>query len=98
MVNTKLELDVQDKQADELDLILQFLRGTYNLDTNRAANPDYSWKEPVDVVKDYLTKVYERFDAATAQYGWLRNQLLVDLVITIPVVSTLIFFCCIGDY
>ena len=32
MVNTKLELDVQDNKSDELELILQALDGMHNLD------------------------------------------------------------------
>jgi hypothetical protein len=50
MVNTKMELDVQDRKLDELDLILQVLDGVNDLNfDDTIANkgfPEYTWKAP----------------------------------------------------
>lgn len=52
MVNTKMELDVQEKRIDELELILQVLEGTSNLDFDHVKKsqgyPEYTWKDPVN--------------------------------------------------
>jgi hypothetical protein len=50
MVNTKMELDVQDRKLDELELILQVLDGVNDLNhDDTIANkgfPEYTWKSP----------------------------------------------------
>jgi hypothetical protein len=50
MVNTKMELDVQDKKFDELELILQLLDGVNDLNFDdtiaKKGSPDYTWKGP----------------------------------------------------
>lgn len=91
MVNTKLELDIQDNKLDELELILQVLDGTSNLgfDHVKASKglPEYTWKTPEDIVKDYLTQVFEYLNQAVADFGSdLRAQIPVDIVVTVPVV------------
>lgn len=96
MVNTKLELDVQDNKSDELDLILQVLDGMNNLNFDHVAAakgyPDYTWKVPEDIVTDYLTKVFQYLDEAVAHFGAeLRAKIPVDIVLTVPVVSPLFF-------
>src|SRR2546423_15537554 len=62
MVNTKLELDVQDNNSDELDLILTLLDGIQDLDFGNIAashaRPEYSWKAPEDILADYLTQIF----------------------------------------
>src|SRR5271168_2882894 len=84
MVNTKLELDVQENKLDELELILQVLDGTKNLgfDNVKASKgyPDYTWKNPEDIVKDYMTQVFEYLNQAVADFGPdLRAQIPVDI-------------------
>jgi hypothetical protein len=91
MVNTKLELDVQDDKADELDLIIQALEGMDNLsfENVKAANgyPAYTWKAPEDIVTDYLTKVFPYVNKQLDENATLRKGLKVDIVVTVPVVS-----------
>ena len=91
MVNTKMELDVQDNKLDELELLLQVLRGTSNLDFDHIKRsrglPDYTWKPPEEVLEDYLTKIFEQVIPAFDQFiTLLRESMVVDLVITVPVV------------
>lgn len=91
MVNTKLELDVQDNKLDELELILQVLDGTGNLAFDRVkaskGYPEYSWKNPEDIVADYLTQVFHHLNQVVTDFGPdLRAQIPVDIVITVPVV------------
>lgn len=48
------------------------------------------WKDPEDVVTDYLTKVFEYLDEAFDVFGsHLRQNIPVDIVVTVPVVSPL---------
>jgi len=91
MVNTKLELDVQDNKLDELELILQLLHGTKNLGFEHVkaskGYPAYTWKTPENIVTDYLTKVFQYLNKALSNFGsTLRGQIPVDIVITVPVV------------
>ncbi|KAH7078751.1 hypothetical protein BKA63DRAFT_591475 [Paraphoma chrysanthemicola] len=89
MINTKLELGVQDKRLDELTLIIQALNGMKNLDFNhiKAAKgyPDYPWKKPEAIVTDYLTKAFKAFSDATNYMTEVKRTSPVDIVITIPV-------------
>ena len=90
MVNTKLELEVQDTRLDELDLIIQVLAGMKNLNFEQVkhvqSNPGYTWKGPEDIVTDYLTKVFEHFEKATAYLAEIKTNVPVDIVVTVPVV------------
>ena len=91
MVNTKLELDVEDNKLDELELIQQLLHGTKNLGFEHVkaskGYPAYTWKTPEDIVTDYLTQVFQYLNHAVADFGSaLRAQMPVDIVITVPVV------------
>lgn len=91
MVNTKLELDVQENKLDELELILQVLDGTKNLDISEIKKsqgyPEYTWKSPEEIVTDYLTKIFQYLNQRFEVFGdRLRSTMLVDVVITVPVV------------
>ena len=92
MVNTKLELDVQGGKLDELELLLQVLDGTSNLEFDRGVKaskgyPEYTWKNPEDIITDYLTKVFHHLNQVVTYFGAdLRAKLPVDIVITVPVV------------
>lgn len=90
MVNTKLELEAQDKRLDELDLIIQLLEGTDDLNFEHVKSaqgyPGYTWKSPEIIVTDYLTKVFEHFEKATDYLAEIRNHCPVDIMVTVPVV------------
>jgi len=90
MLNTKLELDNQDNKLDELELILQVLEGMNNLTFSHVkaskGYPEYTWKAPQDIVSDYLSKVFYYLNEAVA--GFKEAQIPVDLVLTVPVVSS----------
>ncbi|KAF2495164.1 hypothetical protein BU16DRAFT_539159 [Lophium mytilinum] len=92
MINTKLELDVQDNKSDELELILQVLDGMKDLSFNyvRASGgyPEYTWKSPDEIVTDYLTKVYQALESnlkTQIRDQGIRQRLTVDIVVTVPV-------------
>jgi hypothetical protein len=90
MMNTKLELDVQDDKLDELELIIQLLEGTCNLDFSHVKKsrgyPEYTWKEPEEIVTDYLTNIFKYLDRAIEYIGpQLRQSMAIDIVITTPV-------------
>jgi hypothetical protein len=92
MVNTKLELDVQENRIDELELILQVLDGTNNLDFEHVKKsrgyPEYTWKTPEEVVTDYLRKVFQYLYQNFETFGQhLKLNIPVDIVLTVPVVS-----------
>lgn len=91
MVNTKLELDVQDSRLDELDLIVQVLDGMKNLSFEHIKRskgyPNYTWKQPEEIVSDYLSKMFQSFERATEYIDELKATLPVDIVLTVPVVS-----------
>jgi hypothetical protein len=93
MVNTKLELDVQETRLDELNLIIQVLDGMKDLgfDHIKASKgmPEYTWKNPEAIVTDYLKKAFEPFLDATEYMAAIRALAPVDVVITVPVVSHL---------
>jgi len=98
MINTKLELDVQDSKIGELELILQVLEGMGNLhfDHVKAARgyPEYTWKTPEEIATDYLTKVFQRVDRVVEKFSpLLKTRIPVDIVITVPVVSFKAFLC-----
>lgn len=90
MVNTKLELEIQDSVFDELDLTLNVLRGTGNLEFERlkaaGPNPDYTSKGPTEIVTDYLTKIYEVANNVIDRETLVQTNTPVDIVVTVPVV------------
>lgn len=90
MVNTKLELEIQDSLFDELDLTLNVLRGTGNLEFEHlkqtGPSPDYSSKSPMEIVTDYLTKVYECACNEIDRELLEQTNTAVDIVVTVPVV------------
>lgn len=98
MVNTKMELDVHDDKIDELELILQVLNGTHDLNFNEIKAQKgflkYPVKNPEEVVADYLTKVFGHLKKALAipyfdYETQFKGQIPVDIVITIPVACSL---------
>jgi hypothetical protein len=91
MINTKLELDLQDNKSEELDLILQALDGMNNLHFEHVkaskGYPEYTWKGPGDIVTDYLTKIFQYLSLAIKNFSpELRARIPVDIVVTVPVV------------
>jgi hypothetical protein len=91
MINTKLELDIQDNKSEELDLILQALDGMNNLNFSyveaATGHPDYPSKSPGDIVADYLTKIFQYTSFALKHFGpEFRARIPVDIVITVPMV------------
>jgi hypothetical protein len=95
MINTKLELDVQDNKIDELEALIQFLKGTRNLsfDYIKAAqgHAEYTSRKPEEIVQDYLAKIFPYVDQAISErLAHLRIKMPVDIVITVPVVSLFI--------
>jgi hypothetical protein len=95
MVHTKMELDVQETRLDELDLIIQVLDGMKDLNFGHImaskGMPEYTWKTPEEVVTDYLKKVFAPVWDATSYLGPIRESVAVDIVITVPVVSSVVF-------
>jgi len=99
MINTKLELEVQDNKSGELELILQALEGMGNLrfEHVKAARgcPEYTWKSPEEIVTDYLIKVFQCVDREVEKFSpLLKARIPVDIVITVPVVSVEAFNLC----
>jgi hypothetical protein len=102
MVNTKLELDVQDNKIEELELLLQVLDGTCNLKfehvRNAKGDPEYTWRDPEHIVTDYLTEIFKVVQRTFQDSGThAMGHVPVDIVITVPVVrpilrSLLIFY------
>jgi molecular chaperone DnaK (HSP70) len=90
MINTKLELDLQDNKSEELNLILQTLDGMDNLKFEHVKTskgyPEYTWKGPEDIVADYLTKIFHAFMPAMNFPAEYLARIPVDIVITVPVV------------
>lgn len=86
MVNTKMQFDVQERKLDELETTLQILQGTGFLDFNHVKNAGkhsgYTWKAPVEVAADYLTKVRERICLALSH---VIARVEIDIVVTVPV-------------
>lgn len=91
MVHTKLQLDVDDPSA-ELDLILQALDGMHDLDFQYIIDggaEKYTRKGPEEIVKDYLTKVFDYLlKAVTPFTEGFRKTIPVDIVATIPAVRS----------
>jgi hypothetical protein len=92
MINTKLELDVQDNKSDELRLLLQVLEGMHNFSFEyvRACRgyPDYTSKNPEQIITDYMSRIFQRFEQHVDKFGTtLTSRLLVDIVVTVPVVG-----------
>lgn len=91
MVHTKLELGLQDVLG-ELDLTIQVLDGMKNLSfddmmtsVDDRGRPAYSHKSPEEIVTDYLTKVFKRFDEAVGEFtDAFRRNTATDLVVTVP--------------
>lgn len=91
MLNMKLELN-QNERAEELDMLLCLLEGTYDLDFEEIRGtdgaPEYTYKSPETIIKDFLTHVIDSLDAALAlDIHDLRYTWPMDVVITVPVVS-----------
>ncbi len=93
MVNTKLELELQDSLFDELDLTLNVLRGTGNLEYERlrkaGPDPDYTCKSPTEIVTDYLSKVYECARNKIDLDALVQTKTPIDIVVTVQVVRTM---------
>lgn len=94
MAHTKLELDVQDSKADELDRILHHLDGMHDLSFDHVqrlnGKPDYSPKKPDNIIEDYLKRVFTRVIMYLEDQGIGRQEQiewLVDIVFTVPMVS-----------
>jgi hypothetical protein len=92
MVHTKLELDAQQSKLDELNIILDNLDGMHNLCFDHVlktdGNPDFAAKKPEIVVLDYMRKIFDRVMKYLVKIPEeLRQSLLVDIVITHPVVG-----------
>lgn len=89
MINTKLELDLQDNKSEELDLILQALEGMDDLNFEHVkmskGYPSYTWKGPEDIVADYLEKVFQCVPAALNLPTEYLDRIPVDIVVTVPV-------------
>ncbi len=88
MINTKLELDY-NSVTGELDLITQTLDGVDNLNFQRVrhlrATREHIWKRPEEIVRDYLTKVFQHLLNEINNFSEIfRHQLRLDLVITVP--------------
>lgn len=91
IVNTKAELDVQDSKLEELKLLLQVLDGMCNLDFENLKKsrgyPEYIWKDPEEIVTDYLTKVFQCLNQNCQHFGdTLITRIPVDIVLTVPIV------------
>jgi hypothetical protein len=90
MVHTKLQLDVDGTSA-ELDLILQALDGMHNLNFQYIIDhggDKFPRKTPEEIVKDYLTKVFDYLFKAVEQFPEaLRKTIPVDIVATVPAVG-----------
>jgi len=92
MINTKLELDVLPNKSDELELILQCLDGVENLSFNHIKKakgfPQYTAKDPEQIVTDYLHEIYQHVDKLVDEFSEaVRSRIPVTIAITVPVVS-----------
>lgn len=91
--NMKLQLDVQPKRLDGLELTLEVLEGAGNLSIEHVKrsnqDPAYAHKPPTTIVTDYLTRVFEcawKLIDERSQFGTKKPP--VDVVVTVPVVRT----------
>jgi len=94
MIHTKLQLDLQDV-AGELDLIVHALKGMKDLNFGQlklmGPLPAYTPKSAEDIVKAYLTKVFEYLSEAIEGFSKeLTAQIPVDIVVTVPTVRSLV--------
>jgi hypothetical protein len=93
LVWTKLDLDRQER-SEELNMILNALVGTNNLDFDLIQQsqglPSYPAKDPVDIVADYLEKVRERLWHHLSQTypPAVLEATRIDLVFTVPAVCS----------
>lgn len=90
--NMKLQLDVQRRRIDGLELTLEILEGTGNLSMDHVKrsnrDPAYAYRPPTTIVTDYLTKVFETaWETIGLQYAVFGEEKPpVDIVVTVPVV------------
>ena len=92
MIQTKLELDVQDI-SHELELIIQNLDGMNNLETahimRSGGSLDFTYMSAEDVVTEYLSRVFEQVLSAVEKFSKpFLETTSVDVVVTVPTVST----------
>lgn len=96
MVNVKLDLQPQDTRLAELESALGVLQGTDNLSFANlckiGANPAYPTKNPTEIITDYLTKICECVCSTIEPKDLKVTNTPVDLVVTVPVVSSLPMF------
>lgn len=95
--NIKLQLDVQQRRIDGLELTLEVLEGTGNLSIDHLKrsnrDPAYAYKPPTTIVTDYLTRVFKcAWETIRPRYEALgARKPSVDVVVTVPVVRAIIF-------
>lgn len=86
MMNTKIQFDLQKQRLEELEMTLQVAQGFGFLDINHVKNAahisGYTWRSPVEVATDYLSRVRERICLALSR---VISRVEVDIIITIPV-------------
>ena len=95
MVHTKLELDI-GQVSEELDLILQSLKGMRNLNfqhiqtsTGLRGLPEYPYKSPEEITTEYLTNVFQYLERVVTSFSEvLRRTISTDIVVTVPTVCT----------
>lgn len=96
LINQKLELELQEKRVDELGLTLRVLNGTRGLSFDHirdaGPNPDFPCSTPEQIVADYLRQVFQCTRDAIKVKELGRTSTPVDLVITMPVVSTALVY------
>jgi hypothetical protein len=99
MVHTKLQLGV-GSTSDELDHILEALDGIRNLSFQYVKKseglPKQTLLGPEEIVKEYLERVFHYIFEAESESlsnfaAELRSRTPVDIVVTIPAVSVLLF-------
>jgi hypothetical protein len=96
LIWTKLELD-EGERSEELQLILNALKGMGNLDFEEIRNqnglPSYPAREPEDVIADYLSEVCKF--VMTNPPGVIDRTFLdtvpIDLIVTVPSVSDAVY-------
>lgn len=92
--NMKLQLDVQPKRLDGLELTLEVLEGAGNLSIEHVQrsnqDPAYAHKPPTTIVTEYLTRVFEcAWRLIDERYRYGTKKPLVDVVVTVPVVRAI---------
>lgn len=96
LIWTKLELD-EGERSEELQLILNALKGMRNLDFREIRNqnglPSYPAREPEDVIADYLSEVrkYAMINPPGKINRTFLNMVPIDLVVTVPSVSDAVY-------